>query len=109
MTNAMEQLLSPDKLATSSDKYLFFTALAGLVAFTTLVLRKLLAMHEAQQEMTKEAQKKADELRDKWENASEKFNLTVERNTQAFERAHVTMQDCRVTTDRAREVLQKFQ
>ena len=110
MTNAMEQLIpSADKLANSSDKYLFFVALIGLVGFTSLVLRKLMAMHEKAQQDTKAAQDEANRIREKWEGSSEKFNLAIERNTQAFEKAHIVMGECKVTTDRAREILQKFQ
>lgn len=109
MTNMEPYIPSPEKLASSSDKYLFFVALIGLITFAWFVMKRLMQMHEIAREETKRAQEEANKVRDKWEGSSEKFNLAIERNTQAFEKAHITMQECKVTTERAREVLQKFQ
>lgn len=98
-----------DRLGSAPAQYLMVVAIGLLLVFGWKVFQKLLELHAKQEAKTEQAQKQTDEVRQKWETASERFALAIERNTQAFEKAETALVESQHTTRRANEILVKFQ
>ena len=77
----MEPITSTaDKLANHDDRYFLIVVLLVLGVCVVYAIRYLVSKFEAQVGKTDDANKR-------WENASERFAVAFERNTEAFARA----------------------
>jgi len=105
----MNEFQAIDRLGNAPAQYLMVAAIVALLVFGWKVFQKLLELHAKQEDKTAQAQKQTDEVRQKWETASERFALAIERNTHAFEKTEQELRECQNVNTRAREILVKFQ
>jgi uncharacterized membrane protein len=103
------QFPSLDQLGNGTPQYLMVAAIIALLWFGWKVFQKLLELHQQARKEAEEARKNEVIVRERWDIASERFAVAIERNTRAFENAERQLVNTNTVTERAREVLEKFQ